>query len=221
MPAPRFAIFCDFDGTIARRDVGYHMYHHFSNGENEKLIPEWKSGALSTRECMTIESGMVHTTPQEFYAYIDTHELDPTFAPFAARCREQELPLTVISDGLDLYIIRLFQKFEIPPLPLIANRGELIDGGLKVTFPYPDPHNTGGGVCKGDRIREFRQKHDPITVIFVGDGLSDIGAIDQTDLLFAKKDLARYCDRQNIPYNAFNSFAEVARELVARGVLKA
>lgn len=221
MSKPRFAVFCDFDGTIARRDVGYHMYHHFSKGENDKLLPDWKSGRLSTRQCMEIESKMVRATPEEFYAHIDTYEIDPGFADFVDRCRKADLPVTVISDGLDLYIRHLFTRYALPDLPIISNRGELIDGGLKVTFPWPDPDNTGGGVCKGDRIREFRQKHDSIDIVFVGDGLSDIGALPETDLLFAKKDLGRYCDRRNIPYNAFNTFADVTRALVARGILTA
>ena len=214
-----FVIFCDFDGTIATRDVGYHMYHHFTGGRNDELLPDWKSGALSTRECMAIESSMVSTTPEAFYQYLDRHTLDPTFASFVARCRTAEIPLILISDGLDLYITYLLRRHRIPELPLICNRGHLEKDGLRVEFPYPDPGHTGGGVCKGDRIAEYRASDNiDRTVIFIGDGLSDVGAIPETDILFAKKDLRHYCERQNIPYNRFDTFDDVAHELTRRSI---
>ena len=214
-----YAVFCDFDGTIARRDVGYHMYHHFTGGRNDELVPDWKSGKLTTRECMAIESSMVRTTPDEFYQYLDTHELDETFLPFVESCRQNDIPITILSDGLDIYVTYLLKKHRVPALPLISNRGHLEKGGLRVEFPYPDPNHTGGGVCKGDRIAEFRaQDKLDREVIFVGDGMSDIGAIPQVDLLFAKKDLRQYCERQNIPYNGFNTFDDVSRELTRRSI---
>jgi 2,3-diketo-5-methylthio-1-phosphopentane phosphatase len=213
----QFAVFCDFDGTIASRDVGYHMYHHFTGGRNDELVPDWKSGVLSTRECMTIESSMVRATPDEFYAYLDSHELDRSFAWFAQRCRAADIPLMILSDGLDIYITYLLNKHGIPELPLISNRGYLADGRLRVEFPFPDPHSTGGGVCKGDRIAEYRAAGNvDRTVIFVGDGLSDVGAIPEVDILFAKKDLRQYCEQQNIPYNGFDTFEDVSRELTRR-----
>lgn len=219
MVRSRYAVFCDFDGTIARRDVGYHMYHHFTGGRNDELVPDWKSGRLSTRECMAIESSMVRATPEEFYAYLDSHELDRSFAPFAKRCQAEDMPLTILSDGLDLYITYLLRKYAIVDLPLICNRGYLESGRLRVEFPYPDPNKTGGGVCKGDRIAEFRATGNADRmVIFVGDGLSDVGALPEVDILFAKKDLRQYCDRQNIPYNGFDTFDDVTRELTRRAV---
>jgi len=214
-----YAVFCDFDGTIARRDVGYHMYHHFTGGRNDELVPDWKSGRLSTRECMAIESSMVRATPEQFYAYLDTHTLDHTFVPFVEACREHRYPVTILSDGLDIYVRYLLQKHDVPELPLISNRGHLEDGGLRVEFPYPDPGKTGGGVCKGDRIAEFRAQ-DKLgrAIIFVGDGMSDVGALPQVDILFAKKDLQQYCERQNIPYNGFDTFDDVSRELTRRSI---
>ena len=200
-------IFCDFDGTLARRDVGYHMYHRFTDGRCDELIPGWKSGALSTRECLRRESAMFRGTPDEVFAFLDTFELN-------------SVPLHIISDGLDLYIDHLLVKHGVTDIPVICNHGRLEEGGLVVEFPHPDPCNTGGGVCKGDRIREYRRgQKGPITVIFIGDGLSDIDAIGECDLLFAKKDLARYCDRRNIPYTCFDTFFDVTRELTARSLL--
>ncbi|MBD3404369.1 HAD-IB family phosphatase [candidate division GN15 bacterium] len=218
MTDTHYAIFCDFDGTLARRDVGYHLYHKFTNGQCDELIPDWKAGRLSTRDCLIKESAMFRGEPDEVFAFLDQFEMNPGFADFARRAERQDIPLTVISDGLDLYVHYLLDKLGVAHLPVITNHGRLVDGGLVIEFPYPDPGETGGGVCKGDRIADFRQKNGPMTVIFIGDGLSDIGALGEVDILFAKKDLQRYCDRKNIPYTAFDTFHDVTRELVTRSV---
>lgn len=215
-----YAVFCDFDGTVASRDVGYHMYHHFSGGKNDELLPDWKSGRMSTRDCLLAESKMVSMTPDEFYTFLDDFELDAGFPGFLRACRENDLPLTVISDGLDLYINHLFAKYDIPPVPIISNRGKLENNGLTIEFPYPDPNQTGGGVCKGDRIAEYRDNADEdITVIFAGDGLSDVSALGQVDWLFAKKDLKQYCDEHEIAYTPFDTFHDVTAELQARKII--
>ena len=220
MPNDSYAVFCDFDGTVARRDVGYHMYHHFSGGRNDDLLPDWKSGRMSTRDCLLAESKMVTMTPDEFYAFLDDFELDAGFPDFLDACRENDLPLTVISDGLDLYINYLLKKYDIPPVPIISNRAQLVNNSLQIEFPYPDPNETGGGVCKGERIAEYREKVDgDVTVIFAGDGLSDVSALDQVDWLFAKKDLKQYCDRHEIEYTPFDTFHDVTAELKRRKII--
>jgi len=75
-------LFCDFDGTIASRDVGYNMFRHFSGGRNDALIPGWKSGELSSRDCLRLEAEMVTCTGPEFYEYLDRFTLTEGFAEF-------------------------------------------------------------------------------------------------------------------------------------------
>lgn len=212
-------IFCDFDGTLARRDVGYHMYHHFTNGRCDELIPDWKAGRLSTRECLLKESEWFRGTTDDVFRFLDTFELNPGFDELLRYAAHSDIAVTIISDGLDLYIHYLLKRHGISGLNILCNHGRIEGDRLIIEFPYADPHNTGGGVCKGDRIAEHRhQQKRPVSVIFVGDGLSDIDALAETDILFAKKDLAQYCDQRNIPYTAFDTFKDVTRELIARSL---
>jgi 2-hydroxy-3-keto-5-methylthiopentenyl-1-phosphate phosphatase len=57
-----------------------------------------------------------------------------------------------------------------------------------------------------------RENASPDTIfVFCGDGVSDISAAKESDLLFARngKDLVTYCTRQNIPFIGFDSFNEI------------
>ncbi|UCD64357.1 MAG: MtnX-like HAD-IB family phosphatase [Candidatus Zixiibacteriota bacterium] len=216
------AVFCDFDGTVSRRDVGYHLFRHFSGGENEKLLPDWKSGRLSTRDCLVREAAMVRASREEIYRFIEQFELDSGFQSFVDRCRANGTDLTVVSDGLDFYIKHIFERDGLKHLPVIANRGVIANGGLQVEFVHHNRSCERCGSCKGERIREYRQRRgSAVGVVFVGDGYSDACAVTEADIVFAKKDLEQYCRVHNIGYYEYDDFFDVAQKLVDLGYLTA
>ena len=214
------AIFCDFDGTISRRDVGYHLFHHFSGGKNDELIPDWKSGRITSRQCLTREAAMIRATSAELESYLQQHCLDPTFKAFADNCRESGVGMTILSDGLDFYIERLLNRENIEGLEWKSNHAELEGDKMTVSFPYENGSCRRCGNCKGERIREFRANgNGECRIIFVGDGYSDECATLEADLIFAKKDLEQLCLRNNIEYIAFDNFEDVTFRLRELGVL--
>jgi len=220
MSNPRLAIFCDFDGTVARRDVGYHLYHHFSGGRNDALLPDWKAGRLSTRDCMRLESEMVRATPEEIHQFLDQFDLDPTFPEFARVCRADEIPIVIVSEGLDIYITRLLASHGPEHFNVKCNIGHFEGGGIRIEFPYEYRVCPGCGNCKAARIEEFRvQVGDACPIVFIGDGYSDACGARAADLVFAKKDLVRYCQSEGILYNEFSNFEDVTDLLVRRGHL--
>jgi len=50
-------------------------------------------------------------------------------------------------------------------------------------------------------------------IIFVGDGYSDYCAAEHADIVFAKKHLAAYCNKNRIPHYPWTSFFDVIRLL--------
>ena len=220
MAKPETTIFCDFDGTVARCDVGYRLFHRFSDGRNEALIPGWKSGELSSRDCLLQEAAMVRASEYEVYSFLDGISLNAGFAEFDKLCRQNHTPLLILSDGLDFYVRYVLDKYGLSHIPVHANIGRLENGGITVEFPYPLGACGRCGNCKGERIAEYRSAL-PVEhhIVFVGDGLSDTCAIGEADTLFAKKDLARYCVEKNIRYNSYDTFFDIARALIEKGYL--
>lgn len=213
------AVFCDFDGTISRRDVGYNMFHHFSGGKNDVLLPAWMEGTLSTRDCLRQEAAMVHASPEEILTFLDSFEIDEYFVSFENRCRKAGVPVIVMSEGLDFYIKRVLGRYGLEHLPLMCNEGFLENGTIRIEFPHKNHICRTCGNCKGERIAEYRAVHPGVRAVFVGDGYSDACAAREADLLFAKKDLRTYCEKHNIRYNSYGTFKDVAGELHRLGFL--
>lgn len=215
---PHAAVFCDFDGTIARRDVGYNLFKHFSGGRTRELLPDWKAGRMSSREILVREAAMAPLTEADLLQFLQDFDLDPGFAAFAERCRSHSLGLFIVSDGLDLYINHLLKRFQLSHLPLITNHGYFNGSHIAIEFPHVNRDCTRCGSCKGERIREYREKQNGASrIIFVGDGLSDACAAHEADILFAKKDLERYCHMHNIACTSYADFFDVAHAMERLG----
>lgn len=215
------AIFVDFDGTIAKADVGYRLFHHFSNGRNETLIPAWKSGSMSSRQILQAEAEMVRGTREQLLAFCDQFTLDPDWGDFVTLARISHIPLQVCSDGLSFYIEYLLQRYGFADLEVTANRGVSAGDRLHVEFPFLASGCGRCGNCKGARIRQFRAAFpERRQIVFVGDGYSDLCAAAEADILYAKSDLAAYCAANGIAYTPFRTFADVAQDLIRRGVLQ-
>ncbi len=208
-------IFSDFDGTISRRDVGNRLFHHFSDGKSEEIVARWKTGEIDSRECLQLEAELARdTTIEEFYEFVDGFDLDPGFGDLAALCRRHNLPLYIVSDGLDLYIRHLLRRHGLDGLPVFSNRAILDGGRLKITWPYADESCGQCGNCKGYHVRRLKKPHQ--TAVYIGDGKSDVCALPEADIIFAKSDLADHCRKENIDFFAFDDFSTVTDAIRTR-----
>ncbi len=221
MTEKKCLIAVDFDGTISMRDVGYSFFHHFSGGKNDELLPFWKSGEMSTRECLIREAALVKTSKDQAFKFLEDFKLDKAFPEFVKTCREQKISLTIISDGLDFYIEFLLNKFELAGIKTISNKAIFENGGVSIIFPYENRRCQSCGSCKEERLEDLKKQHqgEP-DVIFIGDGYSDVCAARAADVLFAKKDLKKYCTDNSIEYLDYNDFNDVKAKLIDLGYMK-
>lgn len=208
-------IFSDFDGTISQSDVGNRMFHHFSAGKSDVPVERWRNDEIDSRQCLLEEAALMRdVTESELLAYIDSFEIDESFKVLADFARRHNLPLYVLSDGLDFYINRLLRKNHLDYLPVSANQARLEQGRLKIICPYFDNSCGNCGNCKGYHVRRLSGE-DQIAV-YIGDGKSDLCALPEADLVFAKAFLADYCRRSEIDFVFLNNFANVTSELEKR-----
>lgn len=214
----RTVIFSDFDGTISARDVGNRLFHHFSNGQSDVIVEKWKTGEITARECLTREADLIRLNEQQFHDFLDSFTLDPGFSRFEQHCRAGSVELHIISDGLNLYIEYLLKKNGFSHLPVLANLARLEEDRMVIEYPYEMGACGICGNCKGDRLREYvNQAEDRPFMIYIGDGFSDRCATKAADWIFAKNDLADYCQSHNISFNSYDTFDDISRAILTSG----
>ncbi|HYY47374.1 MAG TPA: MtnX-like HAD-IB family phosphatase [Thermoplasmata archaeon] len=210
----KLAVLTDFDGTITRTDVVEAILEEFAPATWWEIEEQHRARAIGTRETLARQVALLRVKQADLIRFVDAKvELDETFRDFAAFCQGRGIPLEIVSEGLDVYVHYLLQKWGLA-LPVRTNRAIFEERGVRIEYPWADATCTLCGTCKLLRLFELRtQGH---RVVYVGDGHSDLCPAVEADLLFAKAELARLCDEEGIAYTPFDRFSDVHRTLVAQ-----
>ena len=209
----RISVYTDFDRTITKIDIGDELFREF--GRIEPYLTMLKNDEIDIKDYWitmfeNLEKGITVEQLKEFAANV---EVDPYFKPFAEWLREEEIPLAVISDGFDIYINTVLELRGLDWLPVYSNKMIFTAGG------EPQPHFPGAtesceckcASCKRNAI--LTNTPDDQIIVFIGDGYSDFCAAEHADVIFAKKDLQKYCYQNNLPHYDFQNFFDVKRLL--------
>lgn len=104
---------------------------------------------------------------------------------------------------------------------IVANDAEIDEDGH--TWKPVWRHQSELGHDKALSINEYKDRAKlesedgtiPM-IIFIGDGVSDLPAAREADLFFARRGLAleEYCVEHKLPYVAYDSFADIQREVI-------
>jgi 2,3-diketo-5-methylthio-1-phosphopentane phosphatase len=155
---------------------------------------------------------------EQLNAFCDAHALSPGFIEFAEFCRQRNWPLLVLSDGLDYYIQRVLLRDGLD-LPVLANHLEFAPPDrIALSFPYFESRllfkkkmncrDGKCGNCKGYHIRRLAKPGKKI--VYIGDGYSDRCGAQEADIIFAKGDLAKWCEEKEMEYFRFEDFTQVS-----------
>ncbi len=205
------AVLTDFDGTVTRTDVAEAILEEFAPSEWWEIEELHRARKIGTREALARQFALVHAREPELLKFVDERvELDETFPAFAAYCRDRDILLEIVSEGLDFYLRFLLEKWHLR-VPARTNRTTFDGGRLVITYPHADPTCNLCGTCKLRRVFELRVQGYELT--YVGDGHSDLCPAIEADRLFAKRELADLCREEAIDFIPFDTFADVQREM--------
>ncbi|KAF3909514.1 hypothetical protein AA313_de0204209 [Arthrobotrys entomopaga] len=220
-------IFSDFDGTIFMQDTGHILFDHHGCGatKRQELDEEIKNGARSFRAVSEDMWGSLNVRFEDgFEVMKEKLEIDPGFEEFHKYCVSNGIPFNVISAGLKPILRRVLDVFigetQSAHIEIVANDAEISHDGTEWKPIWR--HDNELGHDKAASIQEYKtiassESEDgsiPL-IVFVGDGVSDLPAARETDVLFARRGLRleEYCIENNIPYTPFDTFADIQREL--------
>ena len=208
-------IFCDFDGTAAKNDVGNLLFRTFADNRCLEIVLFWKQGKISSRQCLIDLCKITRVTKKELEQFSNSQELDPYFLELVEFGQQKSIEVEILSDGLDFYIERILSKYKLDAIVAFhSNRLQFLNRNEIVPeFPYYDRGCGHCANCKGDHVRQAKEKIKP--VVYVGDGLSDRCGAKEADIVFAKhgRDLLKYCQENQIEHYEFGDFKDVLNKI--------
>ncbi|BGO93971.1 hypothetical protein NBRC10512_005222 [Rhodotorula toruloides] len=225
----RFLLFSDFDGTITLRDSNDCATDELGFGveRRRELNVEILNGQKTFRDAFAEMLESVWKNGHQFEdvkQYLVKHiSLDPGFKSCFQWCEGHDVPVIIVSSGMkpiiEAVLTNLVGEKDAANIDIISNDVEVAaDGAWKIKYRHPE---SGFGHDKSKATAPYRDLPHRPTILFCGDGVSDLSAAKAADLLFVKvvpghtNDLAVHCDREKIPYVAIEHFEQV-KEVVAR-----
>ena len=204
------SVFLDFDGTVTLADTGVHVLERLGRPEWRDVDRNYREGTIGSREVLAREWPLVSGGVDLARQVAREVEIDPGFDPLVHALGAAGAEVTVISDGFGLVVQ------EVCASAGVACLTNAIDDDGELVFPWQDrccPCSTCG-VCKQAPIKDARRRGQ--TAVLVGDGISDRKAALLADVIFAKDDLADWCDEVGVDYRAYARLRDVHRALLGR-----
>lgn len=228
---PRVIFFTDFDGTITLQDTNDFITDNYGMGyeERRKLFRAVINHTDTFRNTFQQMLDSWHLPfPRVLEILRDNITLDPYFKEFMVWAREHDVPVIVLSSGmipvLETLLKHLLGEDLMSDIEIVANEVQLRAPGNSLdvadgwTIKFHD--DSGFGHDKSLTIRPYadaiaKLPHDERpTLLYAGDGVSDLSAARETDLLFARagQDLVTWCEKEGIPFTTFEDWKTILDE---------
>ncbi|KAJ1326588.1 2-hydroxy-3-keto-5-methylthiopentenyl-1-phosphate phosphatase [Microdochium nivale] len=219
--------FSDFDGTIFMQDTGHVLFDNFGCGEKQREILDKQitTGERSFREVSEDMWGSLNVSFDDGFSIMRNKlDIDVDFQKFHKYCIDNDIPFNVISAGLKPVLRKVLDTFlgveESSHIAIVANDADITADGSQWKPIWR--HDNALGHDKAISMTEARQQAEmecedgtiPL-IVFIGDGVSDLPAAREADVLFARRGLRleEYCIENKISYIAYDTFADIQREI--------
>ena len=195
-------IYCDFDGTVTKKDAVNTFFEQFADPKWIEYEKQWIKGEISSRENAIAQVALIREMPlSTLNKYIDSIEIDEYFKEFVDYTKSIGTEIVILSDGFDLFIEKTLEKYDIKGVKFFANHLIYENNKFKIEFPYYNENcDIKAGMCKCSRVKDEK-------FWYIGDGTSDLCVAKKADILFASKVLKNYCKNFNLNHIPFDDFS--------------
>lgn len=204
---------CDFDGTITEKDVSYLLLDNFAGSEWRQLLKEYMEGKMPVGAFNKRVFAMVKADRQTLLDLVlksGKVRIRTGFAELLNYCSRKGLEFVIVSNGLRFYIEAILEDLGIKGIEISAAQSQFSPEGMKVQYIGPDGDEMEAG---------FKEAHTKLlkrrgySVIYAGNGISDIYPARQASHVFATGDLLRRCRETKLECIPFDDFNDVIRGL--------
>lgn len=207
---PKFIFFTDFDGTITLKDSNDYMTDNIGYGQerrkqgNRDVLAGKKTFRESFAEMM---DSVTKPFPECIDYLVENIKLDPHFNEYFQWALKNEIPTVVVSSGMTPIIKAILRnlvgpdcdKIDIVCNEAVARPGKKFEEEGGWQLKYHDESDFGHDKSLTLRPYANLPEGKRPTMFYAGDGVSDLSAARETDLLFAKKGHGKSLCHQTTP----------------------
>ena len=211
----RLAVVCDFDGTITEEQTGRALLDAFAPPAWRTLAPPTASFTPAAAQDLTsAQFSLVRGSETEVRRWVATRAADvplrPGIHPFLAWCATQEVPVTIASAGIDLYVHPILEAAHLRVTDVRCGRSTWTAKGLNISFDHLLSADFPG---ERDikRLAVLSAQAGGHFVVLVGDGPGDLPAAEVADLVLARDELVAFVRNRGITHREFTDFTDVVK----------
>ena len=214
MNTNKLALLLDFDGTVTGADIGSALIRKFGAEGWDRGIRRYDAGEIGVRELLEWETRHLPVSrlgDMRQFA-VERATIRPGLRELTDYARRNEIYVEVVSNGWEFYIREVLHRSGFDDLKSCSPVA-FFGAGQFAELRYEDGIEVCSitGLCKCERVR-LRQREGR-SVMYVGDGISDICVAGEADCLMARRELADHCDKKGIAYTPFDDMFDVLQAL--------
>jgi 2-hydroxy-3-keto-5-methylthiopentenyl-1-phosphate phosphatase len=209
----KFAVQCDFDGTITEEDVSYLILDTFADANWRQILEDYMEGKIpvgtfSIKAFATVKADLQTLT--DFVLKNNRVRIRPGFVELLQYCSRKNVKFVIVSNGLSFYIDVILENMGIKGIEVFAAQNQFSPEGMQVEYIGPDGSQMEAGFKEA--YTELLVKRG-YSVIYVGNGISDIYPAKWARNIFATGDLLERCLEEKLECTPFNDLNDVVRGL--------
>ncbi|MGM7636640.1 2-hydroxy-3-keto-5-methylthiopentenyl-1-phosphate phosphatase [Bacillus sp. Hm123] len=201
-------IFCDFDGTVTKKDNIASIMARFAPPECERLKNEILAQKISIQEGVGQMFVLLPSSLQQDIIdfVLETAEIREGFADFVRYAKQQGIPLYIVSGGIDFFVKPMLESFD-SIAGVYCNEADFRGEVIQIQWPHrcdDQCPNQNCGCCKPTIIRQLANAD--VHTIVIGDSVTDLQAAKVADTVIARDYLSEKCTALSIPFQSFETF---------------
>ena len=203
----------DFDGTVTEEDVSFLLLDTYVGSKWRDMLDEYTSGRIPVGTFNKRVFSMMKADKQTMLDLIfssDRVKIRPGFRELIDYCRSKDYKVVIASNGLIFYIEAILKSLRLDDIEVFAAQNQFSPDGMKVQYIGPDGNEMEAGFKEAYTALLKRKGY---SIIYVGNGISDIYPSRESIKVFATGDLLEKCREEQLECTPFNDLHDIVRGL--------
>ena len=206
------AVICDFDDTTMLENVAEIILKEFGGNEWEVYRKQHSLKMIGLKEYQELAFKSVKADVTQMKAIVKQRATSrPYFKTLFDYCESHDIPLAIATLGLDFYVEAVLEREGMETLQHYSATTKFIGNQMQFSYPYASERCWQTGNCKCAVIQKYRSLG--YSILFAGDGNSDICPADKADTVFAHRFLEQNYQSRGLSYIPLTDFAQVLCKL--------